>query len=78
MLYSAGYVHRDISVGNVLLCGDRAKLTDLEYARQFEAVSTEAGQEEVVTHIRDGPDARVKTVSFRSFFSYWTASLIVC
>jgi serine/threonine protein kinase len=36
VLYSAGYVHRDISTGNVLLCETGAKISDLEYARPFE------------------------------------------
>lgn len=43
-LYSAGYVHRDISTGNILLCNGRGKISDLEYARSYEVlVSSDDG-----------------------------------
>lgn len=30
-----GYVHRDVSAGNILWFGDHAKLSDLEFAREY-------------------------------------------
>src|SRR5712672_3089707 len=30
-----GWVHRDVSIGNILSCGGHAKLTDLEYAKKM-------------------------------------------
>ena len=32
MLHRAGWVHGDLSPGNLLLCNDHIKITDLEYA----------------------------------------------
>jgi serine/threonine protein kinase len=29
-----GWVHRNVSVGNILLCKEGAKLADLEYAKK--------------------------------------------
>lgn len=29
------WVHRDISSGNIMLCGDVAKITDFEYAKRL-------------------------------------------
>ncbi len=34
-MFIGHYVHRDISAGNVLLCGEMAKISDLEYAKKF-------------------------------------------
>lgn len=34
-LHSAGWVHRDISMGNLLLCGDICKISDLEHALPY-------------------------------------------
>ncbi|KAK0499828.1 hypothetical protein EDD18DRAFT_1442434 [Armillaria luteobubalina] len=34
-MFIGHYVHRDISAGNVLLCGEMAKISDLEYAKRF-------------------------------------------
>jgi len=31
-LYSAGYLHRDISDGNIIYCDGIGKISDLEYA----------------------------------------------
>lgn len=37
MLYSAGYVHRDLSLGNLIYCSDgNCKLSDFEYAMPYE------------------------------------------
>ena len=33
-LHSCGWVHRDISSGNVLIVNEVAKLSDLEYAKR--------------------------------------------
>ena len=32
-MHDAGFVHRDLSTGNVLLVGGIAKIADLEYAK---------------------------------------------
>jgi serine/threonine protein kinase len=32
-----GYVHRDISPGNIIFYKGRAKLSDLEFAKQYES-----------------------------------------
>jgi serine/threonine protein kinase len=34
-MHEHGYVHRDISTGNILLYGGRGKLSDLEYAKEM-------------------------------------------
>ncbi|KAK0190707.1 hypothetical protein F5146DRAFT_1000692 [Armillaria mellea] len=34
-LYLGQYVHRDISVGNIIICDGRGKISDLEYAKKF-------------------------------------------
>lgn len=34
LMHSLGWVHRDISYGNILLVGKRGKITDLEYAKE--------------------------------------------
>lgn len=37
LLYSAGYVHRDLSPGNLLSCSDgNCKISDFEYAKPYE------------------------------------------
>ncbi|KAK7680258.1 hypothetical protein QCA50_016767 [Cerrena zonata] len=36
LLYSAGYVHRDPSLGNLISCGEICKLSDFEYAEPYE------------------------------------------
>ncbi|KAJ3552127.1 hypothetical protein NM688_g4317 [Phlebia brevispora] len=38
-LYKCGWVHRDISVGNLLLFGDRAKIHGLEYAERVDDIA---------------------------------------
>lgn len=37
-LYSAGYVHRDLSTGNLLVCNGKCKITDFEYAEPYEGI----------------------------------------
>lgn len=37
-MYSAGYVHRDLSTGNLLKCNGECKITDLEYAKPYERI----------------------------------------
>lgn len=37
-LYSAGYVHRDLSTGNLLVCNGLCKITDLEYAKPYDVI----------------------------------------
>lgn len=32
-----GYIHRDISAGNILIYNGRAKLADLEFAKEYGA-----------------------------------------
>jgi len=35
-MFSAGFVHRDVSIGNILIFPQKnARLSDLEYARSF-------------------------------------------
>ncbi|KAK0216129.1 hypothetical protein IW262DRAFT_1398178 [Armillaria fumosa] len=34
-LYLGHYVHRDISAGNIILCNEAGKISDLEYAKKF-------------------------------------------
>ncbi|GJE95074.1 hypothetical protein PsYK624_112530 [Phanerochaete sordida] len=34
LMHSLGWIHRDISYGNILLVGKRGKITDLEYAKE--------------------------------------------
>ena len=34
-MHRCGYVHRDISVTNVLKVGDAVKLADLEYVKKY-------------------------------------------
>ena len=36
-LTKKGYVHRDISPGNIIFYNGHAKLCDLEFAKQFES-----------------------------------------
>ncbi|GJE94443.1 hypothetical protein PsYK624_106130 [Phanerochaete sordida] len=36
IVHSAGWVHRDISGGNILLYGEHVKLSDFEYAKKFD------------------------------------------
>lgn len=36
-LYHCGYVHRDVSTGNVLCRNERGVLIDLEYAKHIDA-----------------------------------------
>jgi serine/threonine protein kinase len=36
-LSEKGYVHRDISPGNIIIYEGRAKLSDLEFAKQYES-----------------------------------------
>lgn len=63
-LYSAGYVHRDISTGNVLLCNGRGKISDLEYARPFEVlVSTDNGAT-TSTSLHKPQEKEFKTVNY--------------
>ena len=33
-MFLAGWVHRDVSAGNILLYGDRGLIADLEYAKK--------------------------------------------
>lgn len=33
-LHLAGWVHRDISIGNILIVNGRGKITDVEYAKR--------------------------------------------
>ncbi|KAF8874610.1 hypothetical protein BD779DRAFT_1566012 [Infundibulicybe gibba] len=49
ILHKLGYVHRDVSSGNVLLCEERGKLSDLEYCKPF----SEVGEHEarIVCHL---------------------------
>ena len=35
VLHKLGWVHRDISAGNIMLCGNNAKITDFEYAKKM-------------------------------------------
>lgn len=35
VLHKLGWVHRDISSGNIMLCGNNAKITDFEYAKKM-------------------------------------------
>ena len=39
-MHRLGWVHRDISYGNILVVGGRGKITDLEYAKEETDVST--------------------------------------
>ncbi|KAE9395605.1 hypothetical protein BT96DRAFT_826007 [Gymnopus androsaceus JB14] len=72
-MHSAGVVHRDISTGNILIRGNKAKVNDLEYAKILEPQS--------VSTSHSDPD--VKTVSHftrrASFFSlhYYIGYLIL-
>ena len=36
-LTKKGYVHRDISPGNIIIYNEQAKLSDLEFAKQYES-----------------------------------------
>ena len=33
MLHKAGFVHRDLSPGNIIVVGGKAKISDLEFAK---------------------------------------------
>lgn len=35
VLHKLGWVHRDISSGNIMICGNNAKITDFEYAKKM-------------------------------------------
>jgi serine/threonine protein kinase len=74
VLYSAGYVHRDISVGNVLLCEGTAKISDLEYARPFEALVNAKGR----TELSQPRNKELKTVRTHEIyvFSFTNAVLL--
>jgi hypothetical protein len=61
VLYSAGYVHRNISVRNVLLCGQGAKISDLKYVRPFE-VTLATADPTPKTEIHDPKYKELKTV----------------
>lgn len=66
-MYSAGYMHRDLSVGNILWCADgRGRITDLEYARQFEISCDVSGENQPKTRIADGWLKEDTTVRLRS------------
>ncbi|KAF7799155.1 hypothetical protein EIP86_010386 [Pleurotus ostreatoroseus] len=62
LMHKAGWVHRDVSTGNILL-GDQPRLVDFEYAKQasddddfalgtrlFKALEVDASREELVSH----------------------------
>ena len=36
LMYCAGWVHRDISMGNILIVDDGPKIVDLEYAKRLD------------------------------------------
>jgi prepilin-type processing-associated H-X9-DG protein len=36
-MHKCGYVHRDVSTGNILFCDGRGILMDLEYAKRMDA-----------------------------------------
>ncbi|EKM53935.1 uncharacterized protein PHACADRAFT_145449 [Phanerochaete carnosa HHB-10118-sp] len=40
LMHRLGWVHRDISYGNILIVGKRGKITDLEYAKEDTDMST--------------------------------------
>lgn len=42
-MHRLGWIHRDISYGNILVVGGRGKLTDLEYAKEEMDVSAAHG-----------------------------------
>lgn len=48
-LHEVGWVHRDVSNGNILVLGDHVKLADLEYAKRVQR--------------DDVPHAGIRTVS---------------
>lgn len=65
-MYSAGYVHRDLSVGNILWCEDgQARITDLEYAREFE-VMPNANEGQTRPRLAHALCKEYKTVSIAS------------
>ncbi|EKM48415.1 uncharacterized protein PHACADRAFT_266377, partial [Phanerochaete carnosa HHB-10118-sp] len=43
VLHSANWVHRDISYGNILVVGENAKITDLEYAKAMSDLGAHHG-----------------------------------
>ncbi|KAJ3515946.1 hypothetical protein NLJ89_g1437 [Agrocybe chaxingu] len=43
--YQAGYLHRDISIGNLLLCPDSVVKSDFEIAAEFRKTATESVQD---------------------------------
>ena len=56
-LHECGWVHRDISIGNILVVDDGAKIADLEYAKRVDDDSPmhQGRTVRIVTlHIHDG------------------------
>ncbi|KAF9511827.1 hypothetical protein BS47DRAFT_1467753 [Hydnum rufescens UP504] len=41
LLRKLGWIHRDVSIGNILSCNSRAKLEDLEYAKKMEDTASD-------------------------------------
>lgn len=60
-MWRKGYVHRDISDGNIILYGGRARLVDLEFAKKYGT----------------GPSSPVRTVSRLPHSRYSIAILII-
>lgn len=55
-LAKRGYVHRDVSAGNIILYNGRAKLSDLEFAQEYgPGKSPYAATVNVFRNLADGP-----------------------
>lgn len=66
-MHSAGVIHRDVSTGNILIQGNKAKINDLEYAKIVESRSVP------ISH----SDTDVKIVSrFACYTSYFLNYII--
>jgi serine/threonine protein kinase len=74
LLHEAGFVHRDLSPGNVIVVNGKAKISDLEFAKARKASDL---QRLTKPPEESSSPAAVDTRTVSHFVSFW-GSILTC